>query len=497
MDIKTIAGEITKVETGVLIVGYFEDAKKPEGDCAAVDAALNGLISDLIKKGDIKGKLNEITILHCTGKLAAARVVVLGLGKKAKLTLDRVRGAIGEACRNLRGKRITQIASGVLGTGVNGINAEDAVQAMAEGAILGLYTFRKYMTKTEDFTEVKEFGIAGKDAAAMNKAVERAKIISEAVTWTRDLVNEPSNYLTPTDLANAAQKAAAANGLKIEVLEKQQIASLGMGALLGVARGSHEAPRFIAVTYKGKNSNDVDLALVGKAITFDSGGIDIKPQEGMQDMKGDMAGGATVLAALVALARLQVPYNVTAIVPATENMPGGGAQKPGDVVKAMNGKTIEILNTDAEGRLILSDALTYARKLNAKAIIDIATLTGSCQATLGKICTGVFSNNQPLADKLIAAGNEVGEMMWQFPMFEEYDELIKSDIADIKNLGGRFAGAISAAKFLAEFVDETPWVHLDIAGTSDSDKDKGYLVKGASGVPVRTLVNLVMKMAKE
>lgn len=497
MEVKALAGEITKVEAGALIVSCFEDAKKPEGDCAAVDAALDGMISNLIKKGDIKGKLNEITILHCTGKLSAARVAVLGLGKKPKLTIDKIRGAVGEACRSLRGKRIDNIASGVLGTGVNGIKAEDAVYAMTEGAILGLYTFRKHMTKKEDFSEVKEFKIIGKDTEAMNKARARAKIVSESVTWARDLVNEPSNFMTPTDLAAAAQKAAREYGIKIEVLEKQQMASLGMGALLGVARGSHESPRFICMTYKGKKSKDIDLALVGKGITFDSGGIDIKPQEGMHEMKGDMAGGASVMAALTAIARLKVPLNVTALVPATENMPGGSAQKPGDVVTAMNGKTIEVLNTDAEGRLILSDALSYARKLNAKAIIDVATLTGACRAALGTICTGAFTNNQPLIDKLIAAGNEVGEYMWQFPMFEEYDEQIKSEVADIKNLGGRFAGAITAAKFLAEFIDDTPWVHLDIAGTSDTDKDKGYQVKGATGVPVRMLVKLAVKIAKE
>jgi leucyl aminopeptidase len=298
-------------------------------------------------------------------------------------------------------------------------------------------------------------------------------------------------------MAEAARKIAADYGLKIEVLEKQQMASLGMGALLGVAQGSQQPPRFIVLSYKGKKSDAVDMALVGKGITFDTGGIDIKPQEGMHEMKGDMAGGASVLAALRVIAQLKPAINVTAIVPATENMPSGSAQKPGDVVKAMNGKTIEVLNTDAEGRLILADALSYAKKLEANNIIDIATLTGAVRAALGTFCTGVFTNNQALVDKLIAAGNEVGEKAWQLPMFEEFDEQIKSEVADIKNLGGKYAGAITAAKFLAEFISGTPWVHMDIAGTSDTDKDKGYLVKGATGVPVRTLVNLVMKMAKE
>lgn len=498
MEIKAIAGDIVKVETSATIVNYFEDAKRPEGDAAAVDAALDGAISRLVKQGDIKGKLNEITLLHCVGKLPSAHVVVAGLGKKSALTLDKIRGAVGETCRYLRQKGIDRIASGLQGAGINGIKTGDAVQAITEGAMLGLYAFRRHMTKKDNsYTEVKDFTIVGRDKTSIAKAMARGKIIAEAVNWTRDLVNEPSNFMTPADMAEAARKLAGDYGLKIEVLEKQQMASLGMGALLGVARGSQQTPRFIILTYKGKKSKEVDMALVGKGITFDSGGIDIKPQEGMHEMKGDMAGGASVLAALTAIARLKAPVNVTALVPATENMPSGSAQKPGDVVTAMNGKTIEVLNTDAEGRLILADALAYARKLDARAIIDVATLTGACRAALGTICTGAFTNNQALIDKLIAAGNEVGEYMWQFPMFEEYDEQIKSEVADIKNLGGKFAGAITAAKFLAEFTDSTPWVHLDIAGTSDTDKDKGYQVKGATGVPVRTLVNLVLKMAKE
>jgi leucyl aminopeptidase len=498
MEIKAVAGEISKIETGAIIVNCFEDDKQLEGDAAAVDAALNGAISQLVKQGDIKGKLNEITLLHSPGRLPTGRVIITGLGKKAELTLDKVRGAVGEACRFLRQKGVDRIASGLQGAGVNGIKTEDAVQAITEGAVLGLYAFRRHVTKKENgHTEVKELAIVGREENAIMRAITRGRIIAGAVNWARDLVNEPSNFMTPADMAEAARKIAGDYGLKIEVLEKPQMESLGMGALLGVARGSQQPPRFIILNYKGKESDTVDVALVGKGITFDSGGIDIKPYEGMHEMKGDMAGGASVLGALMAIARLKPGINVTALVPATENMPSGTAQKPGDIVTAMNGKTIEILNTDAEGRLILADALSYAKKINAKAIIDVATLTGACRMALGTICTGAFTNNQPLAGKLIAAGSEVGELMWQFPMFEEYNEQIKSDIADIKNIGGRYAGAITAAKFLAEFINGTPWVHLDIAGTSDTDKDKGYQVKGATGVPVRTLVNLVEKMAQE
>ncbi len=498
MEIKAIAGDIMAVETGAIIVNVFEDSPQPEGDAAAVDAALDGLISRLIRQGDIKGKLNEITLLHCGGKLASGRTAVAGLGKKSELTTDKIRGATGEACRYLRQKGVDRIAGGVMGAGVNGIKTEDAAQAMTEGAVLGLYAFRRHITKKENsYTEVKDFVIVGREENALAPAVSRGKIIAEAVNWARDLVNEPANFMAPADMAEAARKIAAEYGLKIEVLEKQQMASLGMGALLGVAQGSHQPPRFIILGYKGKKTDEVGMVLVGKGITFDSGGIDIKPQEGMHEMKGDMSGGASVMAALQAIARLKPAINVTAIVPATENMPGGTAQKPGDIVKAMNGKTIEVLNTDAEGRLILADALCYAKKLEPKAIIDIATLTGACHIALGDLCSGAFTNDQALADKIIAAGQETGELLWQMPMYDEYKEQLKSDIADIKNIGGRWGGAITAAKFLGEFVDSTPWVHLDIAGTFYSEKEKGYQVKGATGVPVRTLVNLVLKMAQE
>jgi leucyl aminopeptidase len=298
-------------------------------------------------------------------------------------------------------------------------------------------------------------------------------------------------------MADAARKMAAEYGLEVEVLEKEQMAEMGMGALLGVAQGSQQPPKFIILRYKGSSSDEVDVALVGKGITFDSGGISIKPSERMSDMKGDMAGGASVMATLITLARLKPKVNVTAIVPATENLPSGTALKPGDILMAMNGKTIEVLNTDAEGRLILADALSYARKLGARSIIDVATLTGACMVALGNVCTGAFGNNQELTSKVIAAGNEVGEFIWQLPMYDDYKEQLKSDIADIKNIGGRYGGAITAAKFLEEFVNKTPWVHLDIAGTSDTDKEKGYLVKGATGVPVRTLANLILSMSKQ
>ncbi len=497
MEIKAATGDISKIKAGAIVVNHFEGVKRPEGDTAAVDKALDGAISELIKQGDIKGKLNEITLLHSMGKLPASRIVVTGLGKKKELTTNKVRGAVAETCRYLRGKGVTSVATIVQGAGTNEIKNDNAVQAVTEGALLGLYAFRRHITKKENnFGEIREFTIVGREKRQIEKAIERGKILAEAANWARDMVNEPSNFMTPSNMAEAARQLARKYGLKVEVFEKEKMKELGMGGLLGVSQGSQQPPRFIILSYKGSDSDDIDIALVGKGITFDSGGIDIKPSDSMEDMKGDMAGGASVMAALIALAQLKPKINVTALVPATENMPSGTAMKPGDVITALNGKTIEVINTDAEGRLILSDALSYAKKLGAKAIVDVATLTGACHVALGSVCSGAFTNNQELADKVIAAGNETGELMWQLPMYDEYKEQLKSDVADIKNIGGRWGGAITGGKFLEEFIDKIPWVHLDIAGTFEIDKEKGYLVKGATGVPVRTLVNLILTMAK-
>lgn len=499
MDIQVVTGDITKIKTDAIVLAVFSGVKTPDGDLATVDKALDGAVSQLIEQGVIKGALKEITLLHSLGKIPASRVVIAGLGKRKELDSNKVRNTFADVCKNMKKNRAASLASVVIGGGVNGISREKAALAMTEGAILGLYAFKRYLTgKDKEKSEIETLMIVGaeKDTTRLEKVVDTGGIIAEAVNWTRDIVNEPANNMTPTLLAEAARNMADTYGLSIEILDKEQITKLGMGGLLGVSRGSQEPPKFIIVHYKGKKSDEVDLVLAGKGITFDSGGISIKPSEGMSDMKGDMAGGASVLGTLRAIAQLKPKINVTALVPATENLPSGTAMKPGDIIKAMNGETIEVLNTDAEGRLILADALSYAVKMKARAIVDTATLTGACMVALGKICTGVFSNNQVLADRVLAAGREAGEYSWQMPMFEEYREQLKSDIADIKNIGNRYGGAITAAKFLADFVKNTPWVHMDIAGTADTTTEKGYQVKGGTGVPVRTLVNLVLDMAK-
>ena len=499
MEIKTITDDIADIKVDAIIVNHFEGQESLDGDIAAIDRALGGAIGQLAVQGDIKGKLNEITLVHSLGKLPAPRVVVTGLGKQQELNSNKIRGAVAETCRWLRARGVKTIATVPQGAGINNISTEEAAQAVTEGAILGLYAFRKYITKKDDdFGEIEQLLITCSPEVkpSTEQSIATGRILAEAANLARDMVNEPANNMTPTSMAEKARDLAKKYKLEITILEKDKMAELGMGALLGVAQGSHQPPKFIILQYKGKKSDGIDLALVGKGITFDSGGISIKPSEGMAEMKGDMAGGASVMAALTAIAQLKPQLNVTAVIPATENLPGGSALKPGDIVTAMNGKTIEVLNTDAEGRLILSDALCYANKLGAGQIVDVATLTGACVVALGKTCTGAFTNNQELMNRVIAASKEAGEFTWQMPLCDEYREQLKSDVADIKNIGNRYGGAITGAKFLAEFAGDTPWVHLDIAGPSYSDKEKGYLLKGATGVPVRTLVNTAISLAQ-
>jgi leucyl aminopeptidase len=499
MEIKVIAGNIAKIEANAIIVNAFEGMERLDGDIAVIDKALDGDISQLVSLGEIKGKLSEITIIHSLGKLPAARVVVAGLGKQQALSQDKVRGVVAETCRFLRQKGIDSIATVAQGAGIAGISLESAIQAVTEGALLGIYSFRRHITKEAEYGEIKELTIVEPDEAKLpllEQALYEGRVVAEATNLARDMVNEPANYMTPSHMAETAATLSEAYGLEINILEREQMQELGMGALLGVAQGSRQPPKLIVLHYKGGDSTEISVALVGKGVTFDSGGISIKPSEGMGEMKGDMAGGAAVMAAISAIAQLRPKINVAAIIPATENLPDGNAIKPGDILTAMNGKTIEIISTDAEGRLILADALSYTKKLDAKHMVDVATLTGACRVALGDICSGAFGNNQELVDKVIVAGAEAGEPIWQMPMYEEYKEQNKSDVADIKNVGGRYAGAITAAQFLAEFVGDIPWVHLDIAGTSMSQKERAYLVKGATGVPVRTLVNLVLSLAK-
>ncbi len=497
MEIKVIAGDIARVDADAVVVTLFEGVEQAGGATAAVDTALDGAIAALIRRGEIKGKFAEVSIVHTFGKLPAGIVAVVGLGRSEDFTADRVRGAAGEFCRALRRLNCHKIATVLHGAGAGGIDAGRSAEAITGGAVLGLYTFARY--KKPEYEDVGEMLIVvpkEDEAAALESAVHRGRVVAEAANATRDMVNEPGNYMTPGQMAEAAREMARRHALEFKVLEVEDMEAMGMEALLGVARGSIERPRLIVLSYKGDEGSQQALGYLGKGITFDSGGLSIKPSEGMGDMKQDMAGAAAALAALGAIAELRPSINVTAVVPVAENLPSATAFRPGDVLKAMNGKTVEVVTTDAEGRLILADALSYARQMGLSPLVDLATLTGASRIALGNLYASLFSNNQALADKVLDAARRTGERMWQMPMPEEDKEQIKSDIADMKNVGNRQGGAITAALFLAEFAGDTPWVHVDVAGPESSPKESGYLVKGATGFGVRTLVELALNEAQ-
>jgi len=444
--------------------------------------------------------------MHTLDKLPVDRVCIVGLGKEGEFTLDRAREAAANGAKALRGagaKNVATIAEG--GAGVAGLDAERAAQATAEGILLGLWRFRKYHTEKDETGEIEQVVILERDAAkvqAIESGVARGKIIADATNLARDLANEPGNTVTPTRLAEIARDIAVKQNLEFYVIDRAKAKELGMGAFLGVAQGSDEPPAMIVMRYWGAGKDAAPgLGLIGKGITFDSGGISIKPSEKMQDMKGDMAGGAAVIAAMQAIAQLKPKINVTGIVPATENLPSGKAFKPGDILRASNGKTIEIISTDAEGRLILADALVYATNtLKLSPVVDAATLTGAMVIALGYHRTGLFSSDKALTDLLFKIGEEVGEKNWAMPMDEEYREQIKSDWADIKNAGGRPGGSITGAWFIRNFVGETPWAHLDIAGSVGmmaEGKERGYQNKWGNGTPTRTFINLALALANQ
>jgi leucyl aminopeptidase len=500
LEIKVIAGDIAQIEADAIVINLFEGLEQPGGATAAVDKALDGAISSLISRGEIKGKFGEVNIVHTLGKprqVGAGIVAIAGLGKRQDFNVDKIRGLAGEFCRALRKLNCHKIATILHGAGIGNIELEASAEAIAEGALLGLYSFIKY--KKPEFEDIEEMLIVVREKGQvpiLEPAIGKGKVVASATNLARDMVNEPANNMTPSQMAEAAKEIASKYNLELEVFDREDMETMGMGALLGVAKGSNQPPKLITLSYKGDERSEKALGFLGKGITFDSGGISIKPSEGMAEMKDDMAGAAAVMTALGAIAQLKPKINITAIIPATENLPSGNALKPGDVLKAMNDKTIEVISTDAEGRLILADALSYAQRLGLSPLIDLATLTGACRVALGTLYSGLFGNNQDLVDKVLRAAERTGERMWQMPMPEEYKEQNKSEIANVKNTGNRYGGAITAALFLAEFVDDTPWVHIDIAGTASSNKESGYIVKGATGVGVRTLVELALSEAK-
>ncbi len=506
MDLKVQVGDVVAWKGDGIILNLFEGATEPTGATGAVNQALGGLLSRLIEKRAINGKLGSASVIHTLDRLPADRVCVVGLGKQNEFTLDRARQAAANGARALRSAGAERIATIVHGAGVGGIDAETAAQATVEGTWLGLWRFGKYRTEDEEdeARPVQAVTILERDPEKIKdieRGAERGRILAEATNVARDLANEPGNTMTPTRLAEIAKDVADKHGMEFYVIDRAKATELGMRAFLGVAQGSDQPPAMIVMRYWGAGKNAAPgLGLIGKGITFDSGGISLKPPEHMEDMKGDMSGGAATIAAMQAIGELKPKINVTGIVPATENLPSGKALKPGDILKASNGKTIEVISTDAEGRLVLSDALVYATQtLKLSPVVDAATLTGAMMVALGHYRTGIFSNDPELARLLNKIGEETGEKNWTMPMDEEYRDQIKSDWADIKNSAGRFGGAITAAWFLRNFVAQTPWAHMDIAGSSNISEGqlRGYQNKWGNGVPTRTFVNLALALANK
>jgi len=488
------------IETEALVSYVFEQDSPIEGAVAELDRIAGGALRKLAASGEITGKSLEMTLLHSVTGLAAERLLLVGAGKPEKFDAAELRRLAGAALRHLKARSVKRL---VFLPRENDRNAA-AAEAITEGLLIAGFESDKYKTEKKNGKEVETAALAGWGTAAgaqAERGVARGRIIAEAQNFTRELVNEPSNRLTPRMLADRAAAMAAEAGLAVEILDERKITELKMGALLSVAQGSDEPPRLIVVTYAPPQARPGApvIGLIGKAITFDTGGISIKSADGMEKMKYDMAGGATMLGVMRALAGLKPPVKVIAVVPATENMPGGHAQKPGDVQIALSGKSIEVINTDAEGRLVLADGLAYARQLGCTHLVDAATLTGAIVVALASVNVGVFGSDRAFTDRLLASARAAGEKMWPMPLDDDYREMIKSSIADIQNVGsGKGGGAITAAMFLKEFVGETPWIHLDIAGTAWLDDAKPWAAKGASGVAVRTLVEFVMNFdAKE
>jgi leucyl aminopeptidase len=497
MIIEVVVGKLAKLQCDTLVVCIPELASLPKDSVITeIDHALGGNLSVLIKEQSNCGQYGEVTVVYTFGAIAAKQVVLLGIGKPEKLTSDKMRSLSAIAVRAARKLSTKTLALAISRENEVAKLGMAGVQAIAEGAYLGLYEFNHYKSvkQPSQLSIVQIIAGPNDEPDALEAVVKKSLIIADSVCLARDMVNHPSLYMTPERMAKQAEEIADNFGVDLEILHSSQIREQGLEALWSVAKGSDEPPVLIVINYRGNPQSAEILGLIGKGITFDSGGISLKPSEGMGEMKDDMGGAATVLAAMKAIAQLKPKSNILAVIPCAENMPSGRALKPCDVIGSLGGKTIEIISTDAEGRLVLADAISYARKRGATKLIDLATLTGACVVALGKVTSAIVANNEEWTQTVLAAAEVTGEKMWPLPVFDEYKEQIKSDIADLKNSGGRPAGAITAGLFLAEFANTTPWVHIDIAGTVTSEKEIGYNPKGATGVGVRTLIQIAEKI---
>ncbi|MCW5879873.1 MAG: leucyl aminopeptidase [Anaerolineae bacterium] len=501
MRIEAQTGSLEKTAADAVVVNVFQDVAPLGGATGAVDRALGGGIMAAVDSGDFKGKVGECMLFYSGGKVAAPRVLLVGIGKQEAFTLDCVRRAAAAAAKKAQELGLKHIASVVHGAGAGQLDPVKATSAVVEGTLLGTYRFDDYKSGHPPRPALEQLTLVELDDQKVDlirTGVRMGEAIAAGVNRARDLVNQPPNFLTPTAFAEAAQAVVAGRpSLRLTIIDRDEMQRLGMGALLGVAQGSVEPPKLIVLDY-GPQA-EAPVVLVGKGITFDTGGISIKPAMRMELMKGDMAGGAAVLGAMQAVADLALPLRVVGIIAATENMPSGNAIKPADVLKAMNGKTIEIISTDAEGRLVLADALGYAQTLTPRpqAMVDLATLTGAVFMALGRGAAGLFSNNDMLAERLAAAGERSYERVWRLPLYREYRDVLDSDVADLKNSAGVSpapAGASVGAIFIQEFVDAgIPWAHLDVASMTYHTAPTALGPQGATGYGVRLLVELLQE----
>jgi leucyl aminopeptidase len=487
--VSLIASSLPQVDTDILFLPVFE-GEDPAPLLDGLGEATLAAVSRAVGAKEYQGKPYELFMLPVITGWRAARVALIGLGRVEDVSLERLRRVASAAALAARQRRLVRTA--MLNRGLD--NPRDSVQAVVEGLVLASYSGDRYKSGERSGPPAEHAMVVhtgGNDTAALEQAVERGRVLAESCNIARDLCNEPSNVLTPSVFADRAAAIGRGVGLGVQVLDEDELARLQMGLLLGVARGSAEPPRMIVLRHDPPAAPATPvLGLVGKGVTFDTGGISIKPADGMEKMKDDMAGGAAVIGAMRAIALLKAPIRVVGIVPAVENMPGGRAIKPGDVLTGGGGKTVEVINTDAEGRLILGDGLWYARELGATHLVDIATLTGACVVALGRAASGLFGQPDEWVDVLRTVADRAGDRCWPMPLYEEYADQLRSEIADMMNTGGRAAGACTAAMFLKEFAGGLPWAHLDIAGTAWTDDAKPWLAKGPTGVAVRAMTEL-------
>jgi leucyl aminopeptidase len=495
MRIECVSGDICAVKADMLVVNLFEGAKRPGGASAAVDAAIGGAVAAAVRDGDFAGKLGETLFLRPSGGISSPRVLVVGLGKKEKFTVDHARQAVLPVLKTAKRLKLSSVASVVHGSGEDGVDPGTAARFCALGAALSDFEFDRYKEeKAHRLTRILFVERNAVEFPSVRAGVSWGSRVGEAINWGRSLVATPPAELRPDDLARAARGvgrgiASVSGKVRVRVLGLPELTALKAGGILAVAKGSSAPPRLIVAEYRGGKPGSPWTALVGKGVTFDAGGISLKKPEGMEKMKYDMAGGAGMLATLRAAAALGIRRNIVAVVPCVENMPSGTAYRPGDVLRMLSGKTVEILSTDAEGRLILADAMTYAvRKYKPREMVDAATLTGACVVALGSVNMGMMGNDEAMLSRMKAASAASGEKAWELPLDEEYFDQIRSDIGELKNIGGGEAGTITAGRFLQEFTGDTPWVHFDIAGTAWMEKEKRGYAPGPSGAPVRLLV---------